>query len=416
MSAARRERIEHALWGLFVADALAMPAHWYYSLANIARDFGGGVSTYHDPPHPHPEAFMVGMTYRPDVAHAQRLGRPYDILHDHARFYDASYSPLEIALTDRESEHGNAVAAADQRYHYHSGLAAGDNTLAAHLVRVLLRTVSEDGGYREESFLRRFIEHMTTPGRNRDPYTEIYLRRWFENYSRGAAPWAAAEHQRSVWSIGSHGGLMRAMVAGLIPTTDYQALGVAMEHHNLTHRSENNLSALALLVPLLRALVDGADPEPTLIAAARNVRVPVVTGEELYEEYRAHGGPGGIPHERMYQLHTALSDAPFDLARLVAERSEAETVRTLFANACYPEHGVPLLFTMALRHHFAPRAALLANANAGGDNVHRGMVLGLLVGAATPVPDDLRSGLRDSSALADEITSFARVVDRSHTD
>jgi len=61
----RKSRIEAALWGLFVGDALAMPAHWYYNRDNIRADFGGGITGYQDPPHPHPEAFMVGMGYFP---------------------------------------------------------------------------------------------------------------------------------------------------------------------------------------------------------------------------------------------------------------------------------------------------------------------------------------------------------------
>ena len=84
---ARRQRLQNALWGLFIADALAMPAHWFYNINNIAKVFNGGIRNYVDPPHPHLESFMVGMGYHPDVETANRLGRSYDILHDHARFY-----------------------------------------------------------------------------------------------------------------------------------------------------------------------------------------------------------------------------------------------------------------------------------------------------------------------------------------
>jgi len=31
-SAAMIDRIAGALWGAFIADAMAMPTHWYYSL------------------------------------------------------------------------------------------------------------------------------------------------------------------------------------------------------------------------------------------------------------------------------------------------------------------------------------------------------------------------------------------------
>ncbi len=353
---------------------------------------------------------MVGMSYNPDVETAERLGRPYDILHDHARFYDASFSPLDIDLGERESEHGNAVAAEDQRYHYHHGLGAGDNTLAAHLVRVLMRSIVANRGYDQDTFLEAFVEHMTTPGRNRDPYSEIYVRHWFENWTRGMPAYASADYQRRVWSIGSHGGLIRPLVLSLLSGSDYQAAGVAIEHHNLTHRSENNVSALSVLIPLFRALVSGEDPATTTEAFARQVRTPKVTGAQLYKAYRDHGGPGGIPRDEMWRFHTDLAESDFDVAALNADTAEGDVVRKVFATACYPEHGVPLMLSIAHRHGFEPEAALLANANAGGDNVHRGMVLGLLAGAAQPVPESLRTGLTDHAEIDSEIEAFLDYV------
>jgi len=173
----RRRRLQNALLGLFMGDALAMPAHWYYNPDNIAKVFDGGIHGYIDPPHPHLESFMVGMAYTPDLETAKRLGRHYDILHEHARFYRTNYTPLHIRSSERESAHGNAVPQLEDRFHYHHGLKAGENTLAAQLVRVLMRSVIRCGRYDPGEFIQDFIEHMTTPGKNRDPYSEIYIRR-----------------------------------------------------------------------------------------------------------------------------------------------------------------------------------------------------------------------------------------------
>ncbi len=132
---------------------------------------------------------MVGMAYHPDVENAKRQGRAFDILHEHARFYHTSYSHLQIRSTEREKAHGNAVPALADRYHYHHGLKAGENTLAAHLVRVLMRSVIRCGRYDPDAFIQDFIAHMTTPGKNHDPYCEIYIRRWFPtDYLSMAAP------------------------------------------------------------------------------------------------------------------------------------------------------------------------------------------------------------------------------------
>ena len=52
----RIRRLRNALWGLFIGNALAMPAHWYYNIDNITDVFDGGLRRYESPPHPHIES------------------------------------------------------------------------------------------------------------------------------------------------------------------------------------------------------------------------------------------------------------------------------------------------------------------------------------------------------------------------
>ena len=42
----KTDRMRGALWGMFVGDALAMPVHWYYSIATLWQDFGQ-IKDYH---------------------------------------------------------------------------------------------------------------------------------------------------------------------------------------------------------------------------------------------------------------------------------------------------------------------------------------------------------------------------------
>jgi ADP-ribosylglycohydrolase len=406
-----QQRIENALWGLFIGDALAMPVHWYYDLANIEADFPGGVRGYEAARHPHPEAFMLGRPYRPDVAAARAFGRPYDILHEHARFYTTTYSEFAIARTERDRETGNAIAGLHERFHYHHGLRAGENTVAADLVRVLLRSVAAAGRYEPDAFLDGFVAHLATPGRNRDAYLEAWIRYWFENFTRGLPPYACAARQRDDWSISAHSALARPLVLALMAPEGFSALGLALEHHCLTHRSETNAAAIALLVPVLRRLAGGADPATALHDLAGNLQLPQVTGTELFARYAAAGGPYNIPKDEMWRLHAAFRPEPLDLHVLVDQGDDAAVIRTLVSTACYPEHGLPLLLYLALRHGLDLEAALLANANAGGDNVHRGAVLGLLLGAATDkVPERLKRGLVAYEELAVEIAAFASLA------
>ena len=57
--------------------------------------------------------------------------------------------------------------------------------------------------------------------------------------------------------------------------------------------------------------------------------------------------------------------------------------------------------------------ALIANANIGGENVHRGAVLGAILGARAGdenLPTGLKSGLYEKDAIAKEIDLFIVAV------
>ena len=406
------QAIENALWGLFISDSISMPAHWYYNLKYLKQEFGT-ICGYNNAPHPHPESFMVGNSYFPDVEKANEYSRKYDILHKHIKFYDTSYSHLHIDIKERAGEHANAMPILQERYHYHHELKAGENTLGANLVRVLMRSIISMGEYKQEIFLNDFVKFMTTPEKNRDPYSEIYIRRWFENYSKGIAPELCAEQQKSIWSIGSHGGIIRPLVLSLMAKDPYQGLGHAINHQNLTHRSENVSSALGVLVPLLQALFQDHDPMSTLKEYASKVQLIEIKGKALSKTYQEHNGPGNIPKDEMYKIHTTYSNEHLDLDE-TALLSDAQLIGSRFSTACYPEHGLPLLFSLLYRNKMDFTASILANANAGGDNVHRGMILGMIAGArSTEVPNELKTGLKEYTQIKSEIEAFVKIISTS---
>lgn len=407
----RQKRIENALWGMFSGDSLAMPGHWIYDVEALQDQFSGGIRSYEPPPHPHPESFMVGAEYSPNVQRAKAKGRRYDILGPHSRYYKTTYSKFEFDTSDNDPEHGNQTASSEERYHYHHGLKAGDITLGSQLVRVLIRSVVEKSGYDEEHFLSKFVEYMLEPENRTDPYTEIYLRSFFENYSSGTPLTSCAARQRDIWSIASHGGLMRPLVLSLLTGGDTcLGLGLAGEHMSLTHRSETNLAALNGMVPLLDDLASGAEPIEASRLHASGLRPPVINGDELFKKYRDAGGPENLPQDEVWDLHTRLQKEPIDLDEIWQQPVE-EVVNKRFATACYPEHGWPLILYLSGRYKFSIEESLLANANAGGDSVHRGAILGLFLGAASDTfPETLREGLRESESLSEEINAFAEIA------
>ena len=52
--------------------------------------------------------------------------------------------------------------------------------------------------------------------------------------------------------------------------------------------------------------------------------------------------------------------------------------------ACYIDQSFPALLHFAYKYADNPEQAVLANANAGGENVARGSLIGALLGAAHP--------------------------------
>ena len=141
------------------------------------------------------------------------------------------------------------------------------------------------------------------------------------------------------------------------------------------------------------------------------MHLPKYTGLELFREYEKHGGMSKVTKEVMFDLHTSYQEEKWDIEKFSEENSEAKVQRKLLSTACYLEHGTPLLLYMAWENNFDFRTSLLKNVNAGGDNVHRGMVLGLLLGATTnELPHDLVDGLADKSQLKQEIDAFAEIA------
>lgn len=404
-------RVKNALWGAFIADAIAMPVHWYYQRKYIREGFEGGIQGYEDAPHPHPESFMVGMNYHPNITKAKELGRPFDIVNQHIRFYDTNYNNLDIKLSVHAGEHKNAMPDKSERYHYHHGLKAGENTLGANLIRVLMRSVIKEGKYKQEVFIEDFISHLTTPGLNKDPYTEVYIRAWFENYSNGVPPHACAQEQRNVWSIASNGGIIRPLVLALTSKSTFQALGVALQHQQITHRSDNVSSALCVLVPLLHTLLEKEEPISTLKEFAPKVQRTKISGSELSKTYAEHNGPGNIPKDEMWNIHTEFSELHVDLDDLMNNYDEDEILGSVFTTGCYPEQSLPVLMYLLYKNKFDFKASILANANAGGDCVHRGIILGLLAGAANEeIPNDLKMDLVEYESIEKEIEDFVKII------
>jgi ADP-ribosyl-[dinitrogen reductase] hydrolase len=64
------------------------------------------------------------------------------------------------------------------------------------------------------------------------------------------------------------------------------------------------------------------------------------------------------------------------------QREDTYVIGSRLSTACYVDQAVPAVIYLALKYADRPEEALIVNTNIGGDNVHRGGVLGALLGAA----------------------------------
>ena len=84
--------------------------------------------------------------------------------------------------------------------------------------------------------------------------------------------------------------------------------------------------------------------------------------------------------------------------------------------ACYIDSALPAMLIILYKYADDPAACLLASANAGGENVARGAVLGTLMGAAfgkAGLPGWMVDGLLQTAELEAEIAGLQRAVEHT---
>ncbi len=325
------DRINGALLGSSIGDALAMPAHWYYDRAALRRDYGA-IDRFREPRSPHPDSILWRSRYDP-------INEKGEILHDQAVWWGR------------------------RGIHYHQFLEAGENTLTWQLANEVLASLAACGGHRSEDYLDRYVRFLTTPGRHRDTYLEECHRGFFTNYARGRSPDRCAVMEKHI------GGL-----AGLVPVVAWhaadreEAMERAKAHVALTHAGDRMAEAVTLVADLLWQTLAG-----------RPLR------ESILEAQQRQGN----------------RFARYPFAKWLEERDET-VVGSRLSPACYLDDSVPATLFLALRYHDRPREGLIANTMLGGDNVHRGILLGALLGAENGIeswPLEWRTGLKNPPAF-----------------
>jgi ADP-ribosyl-[dinitrogen reductase] hydrolase len=321
-----------AFVGALVADAVAMPVHWYYDQRALERDYGT-VAGYLPPRSPHPDSILWRSRWTPP-------------------------SPAFDILRERAADWGK------RGVHYHQFLAAGENTLNSQLAIELFTLVRRDRDYDPERWLERYVAFMLAADRHRDTYVEEYHRHFFTNLAAGRKP--------------INSGVRDVHIGGLVPVAALvAALGprhpdlrrIVRLHVNLTHKDDDVLAAADALVRILIDVIPRAEATPPTAAES---------AAALREAILEHG-------------RDWISQAKL---RGWEELSDRQLVGGTLSSACYIDDAFPASLALAYRHAGDFAAGVFANAQCGGDNCHRGAVVGSLLGATAPIPSLLLAGLR----------------------
>ena len=216
--------------GSLIADALALPGHWYYDRAALARDYGQ-LDCYQAPRNPHPDSIFWRSNY-------EALNEKGEILHDQAPFWGI------------------------RGIHYHQLLKAGDNTVNYQLAQELFAIIQKNGFYDSDAWLQKYLSCMLTPGWHRDTYLEEYHRGFFTRYSQGKDPSKCGIRDEHI------GGLAQvpALLAALPDHPDLRAL--VKQHVALTHRHSNVLRAADCLTRLHLRIREGVPIRDAIMTEA----------------------------------------------------------------------------------------------------------------------------------------------------
>lgn len=373
-----------ALWSFFAGDALASPTHWFYGgFPQIQGLYGTqGITGYTRPVRELPGSILN----KSNLSGGGRSGS------------SGGTNKNEKTIIGHVINHGKQdLWSPHRQIHYHATLQAGENTLEAQLARVLMRSIAATNGqFDADHFRRAYVDFMTTPGSHNDTYASTCHRMFFANwYYRKLPPARCPDNDRH--NVDTVDGLV-------LPTVT--AVAVA-------HRRDGTAAEAARQAAATAAVTRNSPSLEAHAAAWGRLVFATVRGQQSAADAAA-----ALAHE----------------LRLRAPKVRAQDEIT----ACYLDAAVPALLDTIVKYGGSSNnshgngnnnandsvwRALLANANTGGENVHRGSCLGAVLGAAAAAANNsneivsitqqsspLVTGLHDREALHREIGAFVRAT------
>jgi hypothetical protein len=240
--------------------------------------------------------------------------------------------------------------------------------------------IENAGHYDANKFLENYIAFMTSDiPLHPDTYAEAYHRGFFESLERGLPANKCGLAAESTASVGGFVTIAPIAIVELLADRNLSRVQkICREHLWLTHPDENLAKICDAYVELIDSLLfrNQGDDEKSIIAKA------------------------------------AQNSAGVDLKSLCEKSADDnDIIGGTFAKACPIKDSWPSLLYLAYKYNKNSKAALLANTNVGGENCHRGSVLGVIVGLSNAdAIDNLYGNLADTNAIDKEIDALLEFV------
>lgn len=278
--------------------------------------------------------------------------------HPNSILWRSKYTPEN---DEADILHGQAFYWGKWGIHYHQFLKPGENTLNYRLALELYRMVVQTGGYDQGLWVDIYKKLMRTPGWHEDTYAEEYHRNFFNRLATGYPVKYCGSDDIHIGGLAA----VPALIAGLAQVEDLDEdrwVEIVKTHVELTHKSE---AALLAAEGLSRMLI-GLSQDRSL-------------GKVIEKHGSAWTSVADLEELRTFE------------DRLI--------VGLQLSSACYlPDSFTASLF-LSWKHRRDFEQAVKANALCGGDNCHRGAVVGSILGALQGIPTQALSGLQVRNQL-----------------
>jgi hypothetical protein len=393
-----------------IADALAMPTHWFTNPPHdITHEISpAGIQWYEPAPATHTREYLTTAWMNQDRLAIQSVVGP-------------------ALLKGREDTWLNNKTSS------HNGLAAGTNTLEGHLVRVVMRAVASAAGntasakgktvpaplpYTQTTYRDAYVNFMKS-GESNDPHLETSHQAFFYNLLHAQLPAAECAsaitpwHQQVRWAHNSLHLLapVGASVFQALPSGAAEAIQAAKEHVAAVAESPRLAATAGVYAALLiRILTEVTGSGRGAVSVAARIAIlkleleatAFAVGVDLKEMllWSRLAGAADITAAHKFGMYNPWLADGFPFTLFLAYKYVAATP----LGGHFVTHGL----------QSRVRSAVLTNANLGGDSTSRGLVLGTIIGVALgpdAVPSEYTEGLEAHAAIAEEVKTFSTYID-----